>query len=137
MTAAGNHGEEGESLFKPGHFQVAHVLHSRLDVSEGPADTLDALFHEPCYRRVVFGAERKGGFDLALVHIVFYIVDEILVDLVGLADHPYLFAENIDGDDGKDEEYDHEPTTLGGHVDKGIGHFLGGHCGRLQSVGLK
>ena len=110
--ASGDGCEEGETFLEAGHFDVGGVLDRGLDISQGTSDALDALLDQTGDGGVVFLAEGDGGLDLALVDVVADVVHEVLSDLVGLADHPPLLSEDVDGDDGKGEEDEHEPASL-------------------------
>ena len=59
-------------------------------------------------------------------------VIKVFVNLAGAADHPPFLPEDIDGDDGQNQQDDHQPTALGGHFDEGIGHFLLNGCSLLD-----
>ena len=140
--AAGDGGERRETPLQAGDFDVAGILDGGLDVAQGPSDPLDALADQAGDRGVITLAEREGGFDLAFVDVVADVVHEVLVHLGGTADQPPFLAENIDGYDAEDQEYDHQPAALAGHLDQGISLLLGnglhgcGRSGRRISYGF-
>ena len=122
--AAGDGGEVGEALLEAGHLDVADILDGGLHVGGGLADAGDAGLDHPGDGRVVLAAERPGGLDLPFVDVVADVVDEILVNLAGLADDPPFLAEDVDGDHRQGEEHPHEPAAFRGHLEEGIRHLL-------------
>ena len=109
--------------------RIAHIVNGSLNISQRPSDTGDSGFDHSCYRSVVLAAKSLGRLDFAVVNVVTDVIHKVFVDFPGLCNHPPFLAENEDCDQGKYEEYYHNPTTLGGHLEDGdrLDFRLGGN----------
>ena len=52
------------------------------------------------------------------MNIVADVPHEILVNLSRLVDHPPFLSEYVDGDHRQNRQHDHQPATLGRHLDE-------------------
>ena len=132
-------GEHRQSFFEFCNLDVGHVLDCCLDVGQGIALALEAFLDETCHGGGCLTAKADGRGCLAGADKLADIVHEVGNGLGGLADGPPAAANDIDGDNGQDQKYDHQPSSGDGHLDEG--HLFGGGCGLLDQevcgVGLE
>ena len=127
--AAGDGGEDRETLLEAGDLDVAGVLDGGLDVGHRTAEAVDAGFDHPGDRIVILAAKGHGRLGLARFHVVADVVHEVRVDLGGLVQGPELPSDDVDGDDRENEENPHQRSAHGEHREEAFAH-LGGLGGR-------
>ena len=124
--ASGHCGEHRKPFLKLGYLDVGHVLDCGLDVGQGIALALESFLDEAGDGRGVLTAEADGRGGLSGPDELADVGHEVRVELSCLADGPETVAEDVDGYDGQDQEYDHQPSSGDGHLDEG--HLFGGGC---------
>ena len=86
-----------------------------LDVGQGIALAFESFLDEAGDRRGVLTAEADGRGGLSGPDKLADVGHEVRVELSCLADGPETVAEDVDGYDGQDQEYDHQPSSGDGH----------------------
>ena len=111
-SAAGDSGQERQTVFELGNLQIGDVLDGGLHVAHGPPDAPDALLYHAGDGGIGLAAQAHGDGNLAVGNVIADAVHEIHVEDRSAADGQKTLDEDENRHAAQHQQGPHQPTAL-------------------------